>query len=353
MAGTRELDPKLFAVYVDRYRQTPRAERGCVMDEMCGIFGLSRGAMYKRVSTVLSSGEVSVFDIAAGRQKRSMTDRQKNDRDRRFQVSKKIAAIKVAGAQGKHGYPVSTEMAMHIAVNEEYLTPDELPADRSTMDRWLQEFGFTFRDFKKEKSAVSFVALYPNEVWLVDATPLNRYFMDVKGTVKAQYIIPGDTHLEEILAREGLSKIWVYYVVDMFSKAFYLRAYASKGENTHGYMDVLTRAMLPKDGYIMEGVPEILYSDMGSSLTSGDMSNFLLRLECRTEAHFPGNPRAKGRVEGRIGAFKRSFEPALNLLGDRLNSLDRLNEYFYLWSKKKNLADGNFQRFYQAPSSIP
>lgn len=92
---------------------------------------------------------------------------------------------------------------------------------------------------------------------------------------------------------------------------------------------------------------------MGSSLTSGDMSNFLLRLECRTEAHFPGNPRAKGRVEGRIGAFKRSFEPALNLLGDRLNSLDRLNEYFYLWSKKKNLADGNFQRFYQGSLEHP
>ena len=252
-------------------------------------------------------------------------------------------------------YWIPTELALKLAARN-----GAIPAGtytRSTMDRLLRQHGLSINQARISQGAKALWAEHPNQVWMCDASPLNHYYLRLDNKVIFQDFPRGDTHKADTLAKKKLYKIWVYYVIDVFSGIWFAKAYnpiprsgrGVGGENSEDWIDFLKFAFSPKkgldallDGYgnpletcPMQGIPEILYSDAGSGLTSTITSNFLERLGCKFLAHEAGKPSSKGRIEGRIGASKRSFEGAL--LTHTISKIEQVTYFYQRWANYSNL----------------
>lgn len=353
MPAAKVYDPLILAAYFKEWNETSdKLKRGNIIRNIAASYGVSEGAIRKRFNQMLT-GE-SPFQAASARRTRKATPKREAAKSRRRELATTVATIKESTRVGRKHYIMPTDKAMMIAVNEGYCKTDELP-DRSTMDRWLKEFGLTGSDFQKEEAAVSWVFKYAGEMYFCDATPLNKIYMRVDGEIVSHDADPRDKHLDDDLRKKNYRKIWIYGAADGYSGVYYLRAYAPEtgGENSIDWMDFFAHLFLSKENYPLEGVPDIIYSDKGSGLISGATRNFLMRLESRVESHFPGNPRAKGRIEGRFGGFKRSYEVMLNALGDRLQSLDDLNHFLYVWARHQCEKEGKFTKFLQSAQFHP
>ena len=59
--------------------------------------------------------------------------------------------------------------------------------------------------------------------------------------------------------------------------------------------------------------------------------------------HVPGNPSAKGLVEGRCGAFKRSHE--VGLTRNIIQSMDQLRFFYAAWAAQDNREKGCYDKW--------
>jgi len=210
---------------------------------------------------------------------------------------------------------------------------------------------------------------------VVDATPIDCYYLRLDLHIEKHNIDSADKHLDDFLKREGLYKIWVYYFVDMYSKAFLALPIAAlpkgkgsknAGESADTWLEALKFFMLPKYNLPsplphkpaplkdcpIHGRPDILFCDRGSGIgTSKLINNVMYNLGVRIVTHLPKNPSAKGAVEGRISAFKRRYEALINpKLIKTINEL----QYFYLsWSHYHNKESGAYDRFVGGIHTMP
>ena len=89
----------------------------------------------------------------------------------------------------------------------------------------------------------------------------------------------------------------------------------------------------------IEGLPAILFSDRGSGIGKSTLVNRMcLRLGINIVTHYPGNPSAKGAVESRIGAFKRSFECQIN--PSVIKDINQLIYFYQAWAEYYNKQHG-------------
>ncbi len=359
MARGIKYDEHLLVEYARRHSAAHNdRERGDTVRWFMDQTGASYGTAY-RVLQKIESG-IPYTDVAAARQTRK-SRKSDIDRAKELRHAKVIAAIKQIPGEDRSKW-IPTEHALRIA-GHMGLLPEGIYT-RSTMDRLLAAYRLNRRSAQKQKIAHELTAKYPTRVFVVDATPMDQYYLSLDGRVVRYDAPEGDKHLDDILARERLSKIWVYYLVDMYSKAFLPMPFASlpigedvrnSGENAEDWLSFLKFCFLPKRnmpsplddrraplaGCPIEGVPEILYSDKGSGIgRSTRVNRFCLRLGIQVVTHKPGNPSAKGMVEGRISAFKRSFES--QLIPKTIKDINQLIYFYQIWADHWNRERGYY-----------
>ena len=237
--------------------------------------------------------------------------------------------IRIAGLLKTTGS--TTQECIKILHNKGVITQLYAP---TTICRHLRERNLNLKSYKKSKAnSIKLVSPYANYNWMVDATVGNIYNIKNKRKLEFNDSINCDTtHKEDRIRKQGLEKVWVYFMVDHFSGMYDLIAFsgAHLGENAaHWY-----RALC----YFFRkcGIPENIYADKGSGLGSDMIQNMLRFFSINFKTHLPGNPGAKGLVERMIGVQKRSFESQLRGTAERIQSIDQYNMFMQAKAKEYN-----------------
>ncbi len=191
---------------------------------------------------------------------------------------------------------------------------------------------------------------HPNHVWQFDVTNCLQYFLDQKGMGERDQEM--ELYKNKIVktAKTIKKELLRYAAVDHCTGAFYFRYFYASGERAIDGAQFLFEAMRPKDEllqkyfpepiaksrvgkYRMHGVPFLLIPDKGSIITDKANQHLFSSLRIDVQPHMPGNPRAKGAVEGLMHFINR-FESKLKF--KRPRDLEELNAWALDWCIKVN-----------------
>ena len=208
----------------------------------------------------------------------------------------------------------------------------------------LRQEQVSAKDLLRPSPHVRLLSKHPNHVWQFDVTNCLQYFLDAKGLGER------DTEMtmyknKIVKTAKGIKKeLLRYAVVDHCTGAFFFHYFYASGERAADGSEFLFRAMRPKDELIKKtwngesgaklgkfrfhGVPFMLVSDKGSILTAKANQALMDALRVDVELHMPGNPRAKGAIEGLMKYINR-FEARLKF--QRPADLDELNRWALDW----------------------
>lgn len=360
MAVGKKYSEELLVEYARRIAVEEGKDRGSAARWFMELTGASRGSAYRVREKLLSGSSIPELAEAKQRRKPRTNDIAAAKKKRDMFL---IAAVK--NLPGGKRRKISTERAIAMARSMGYLDGGY---SRGTVDRFLKENGINAAHASARPMAHRLTADYPFHVIAVDATPIDHYYLRLDRTVAGRLDIPsGDKHLDDILRREELSKIWVYYMVDMYTKAFLVLPFASlpkgrdskvSGESADDYYEFLKFCMLPKADMQsplpdkpfpfrdcpVEGQPTILFCDRGSGIGgSGLIRNLCENLGIKIVTQKPGNPSSKGIVESRIGAFKRSYESLIN--PKLVKNINELTYFYMAWADYHNRKSGAYERW--------
>lgn len=359
----REFDMFLVAEFCGRMTAArPNSkERSETIRWFCQRTGASESTA-RRIYKDLVLRKKNLDEASRRKQKRKP---QKTDIERARERKDALIVSSIKRMPGEKHKWIPTQRALEIAQNMG-LIPQGLYT-RATMDRILAREGLNKRVFNKGKAAFKLTAQYPGHVYVVDATPMDQYYLKLDGSIRRFDTPHGDKHLDDLLAREHLVKIWVYYCVDLYSKCFLAMPFANlpregrrnAGENADDWFEFLKFFILPKNNLPspiegkphplancpIEGLPDIIYCDKGSGIGNSKLIKNTFGhpgMGTRIVTHMPGNPSAKGMVEGRISAFKRSVE--VGLIPHTINNINQLIYFYLKWADYFNKQYG----FYDA-----
>jgi len=227
-----------------------------------------------------------------------------------IQAAKMVAAMKIemATKTGKTGSTKSAIRALYNSGQIHTIIPD------STMNRWLNNLGLSFKQIRSYSASTN-VRLgtdEPNKWWFIDFSVSEIYYLLQSGKMVQDKIgiMTDKNHREELLTKKGYRKLFIGCVVDLYSGAYWVNGYVSPGESSYLVLNFLMDAMQKKDDpqNPFRGIPQNIYCDKGSALHSQQMRDLLDPLGIQIWSHVPGNPKAKGKVESRIGAYKNTIE---------------------------------------------
>lgn len=209
----------------------------------------------------------------------------------------------------------------------------------------LREENVSAKDMLKPAPHQRLLSKHPNHVWQFDVTNCLQYRLDTKKGLD-------ERDVEMTLYKNKLVKtaktikmeLLRYAVVDHCSGAFFFKYFYATGERAVDGSEFLLRAMRPKDElikklwngesapklgkYRFHGVPFMLVVDRGSIATAKANQALFDALRIKLEPHMPGNPRAKGAIEGLMKYINR-FEARLKF--QRPADLDELNRWALDW----------------------
>jgi hypothetical protein len=251
----------------------------------------------------------------------------------------------------------STSIAIEIAYAKKLI---QKKYSVSTVNSWIKKLGLNYGSFFRELASIHLVAGYSNDVWLIDATPLQSIYLDRNARLIYDTQIGQDkNHGNDILVKRDLRKVWLYFVVDKFSGAFLVRIYIGEklGENEHHWAETLRYAMSKKSDYRipLQGIPNNIYSDAGASKGSL-LKKYFEYFDILSVAHAPGNSKATGSVEARIGSFKRTIETLFNSAIKKSeihnSKLESLIEFCDEWSIYQNQELGLYDKYRAGLSHI-
>ncbi|HUB45058.1 MAG TPA: IS481 family transposase, partial [Acetobacteraceae bacterium] len=159
-----------------------------------------------------------------------------------------IAALKIR-TSNKKGRHLSTVRAIELMETYGIETPDGLvqpPAGllrRTTVNRYLQQWGYDHTHMTREPPAVRFQARRSNELWQFDLSPSD--LKQVKHPLWAE-------------AGRGNPTLMLYSVVDDRSGVAYQEYRCVYGEDVEAALRFMFNAMAPKaeDGLVIQGIPE-------------------------------------------------------------------------------------------------
>ncbi|WP_061216042.1 hypothetical protein [Leptospira santarosai] len=350
------VDPITLAKYYREWRDLKGAgtkiERGEIVQDVCKRFGIDSASTVYKYFKRLRAGE-SVFHATKPKPRGGtiLTSR----RERRAWLVRQIAILKIATETNSKIKYASTASAMQVGVEEGIFRAEDLP-HRSTIDRDLGRYGLRMRDFRKARTAVQLYADHAGEWFVVDATPLDQHYLRLDNKFKYRRdLSQKDKHLADILFREGLRKIILIFAVDLYSGAWFCRAYAPEGggESTAIWLDFWADLILAKPDIPLQGACLNVYCDRGSGLGSNEARTYFDRLGINIVTHEPNMPSAKGLVEGRISGAKRSHETLLKGLEDGYLDLVSLNEHYKQWQIYHNTVSGAYAKFCESTNRTP
>lgn len=142
-------------------------------------------------------------------------------------------------------------------------------------------------------------AKHANQIWQVDYTTAQQFYIDDDGTVKYESPLSVNKN------RRGNQKrrMHCFAVYDQLSRLNYVEF--TTGASTMYWLDVLYNAMRGRyDNYPMHGVPEIIGVDQDSVVKSRVFMNAMDRLGVNIWKHAPGHSYSKGVVESGFRKFQ-------------------------------------------------
>lgn len=223
----------------------------------------------------------------------------------------------------------------------------EKPIPVSTLDRWMRERNINHEAIKnyRKASTVRLTGRGSNHVWVIDFSTSEMYYMGnrQKMVIDKDVIITDKNHREEKLTKKGYRKVLIGMVVDLYSGAYYSKAYISPGESAELVFRFLCDAMLAKedDRFVMRGRPEVIYWDRGPGNTSTLVKEMLgdlgIGFICRKRKE------AGGKVEARIGAYKRDIERPM--MHDKPQTIEEYNSYAFKRILRDNIYKGYFAKW--------
>ncbi len=173
---------------------------------------------------------------------------------------------------------------------------------RTTVNRYLREWGYDHVRMTREPAAVRFQAKRSNEMWQFDLSP-----SDLKQVNAPLWIEPG----------RGNPTLMLYSVVDDRSGVAYQEYRCVYGEDAESALRFLYNAMAAKgdDGSPFQGIPGTIYMDNGPIARSRVFQRVMDCLGVRVQTHIPAGKdgrrttaRSKGKVERPFRTVKEAHE---------------------------------------------
>lgn len=356
----KEFDITILNERYSMWKNATHKERKSIVETFANQTGVSTSTIYYKFRAIENGVNRTVVSGFTGKKRQRLSEDKMAD-IRKDMIA--LANIKVGGKVGRNGYGTATELAIIAAENLKLFEKGKYT--RSTADRWLNKLGISIKLIDTPKVATELYSPYPNHCWIVDATVKNHYFLNIKKGGRLEYrndIKYDASHGMDILEEYGLKRIWDYFLVDNYSKAYLMMSFAPDprtlgavkgGENSQDWITFLTWCFTQKinSKIPIHGIPHIIFSDKGSGLESNAMKTFLARLGIEVRTHMPGNASAKGAVESRIGAYKRSYGVTINR--SHLYELDELREYDHRFMIYDNQKKGLFQKWIDGTKEQP
>ena len=239
----------------------------------------------------------------------------------------------------KDRIPLAADTAIFLAE-----TQGLIPAGTVTpeyLNRWMRERSVAKADALRTAPSINLRSLHPNHLHQFDSSVCAQWYLDDNGTVRHQR-----RNFEVYKNKPGKSgpKVLRHLLVDHHTGAFFV--WYAHSEATPDLLNFFFLAWARKSAiaelapgtaaylrhldldaqFPFRGVPRILLSDRGASLESDLTGRMLDALGVRHITHVPGNPRAKGSVEGMMYKIECFFEARLQG-SNRATSLDQLNAW--------------------------
>ncbi len=313
----------LWSEYAARMSRAGHGEKGAVIAEIEAVTGLARPTIYKMLR---EAGYVT------GRKRRSDAGSIKCGLTE--QDLARIAGVQHLSKRKNKRVIMPTEVAVEVLTRAGELTAS---ASLHTIRRHLRTHGlsraqmeaaWTTDDHKTPTFYTQLKSKYPNHLHQFDITPCIQYFFEGRGLKQRDLNLQlyGKKMPEYRKVKKHLLR---YVLVDHCTGAFFIRYYYASGERAADVIDFWWRAWRGQadqlDRYPFRGAPEILYLDKGAANLSGYVQTLLANLDVEMIAHKPGNPRAKGAVEGLMIFWEGRFESRLALTP--APDLDTLNAW--------------------------
>lgn len=216
-----------------------------------------------------------------------------------------IAALKLrtTNRQGRH---ISTVRAIELLEDHGVETPDgfvQAPKGtlkRTTVNHWLQTWGYDQPRMTRGPAAVRFEAKTSNALWQFDISP-----SDLKHIEQPEWIDP----------KKGHPTLMLFSVVDDRSGVAYQEYRCVYGEDAETALRFLFNAMALKENTPFQGIPEAIYLDNGPVAKSLVFQTMMERLGVNWQTHMPAGSdgarvtaRSKGKVERPFRTVKEAHE---------------------------------------------
>ena len=282
----------------------PRSpDRRVLMQETAALYGVSESSLYRALRERARPKALNRSDHGVPRVL------PQPELERYCEV---IAALKIR-TSNKKGRHLSTVQAIRLLEEHGVETPDGLlqaPAAllaRTTVNRYLKQWGFDYGTLTRVPPAVRFQARHSNECWHFDLSP-----SDLKHVKRPAWFEEGRGH----------PLLMLYSVVDDRSGVAYQEYHGVYGEDVEAALRFLFNAMAAKSDpdFPFQGRPAMLYMDsgpIGKSLIFHRVMGYL-GIEVRT--HMPKDSdglrptaRSKGKVERPFRSVKEMHETLYHL----------------------------------------
>ncbi len=307
------------------------AERRRLVEEKAHIYGISTDTLYralreKAAPKVLRRSDHGVPRVMAGQ-----------EMERLCEV---IAAIKVRTSNSK-GRHLSTAEAIRLLEDFGIKTPagyvrvPKAVLKKTTVNRYLKQWGYDHRTLGRPPPAVRFQAHHSNECWHFDLSP-----SDLKHVKQPEWFEEG----------RGRPLLMIYSVVDDRSGVAYQEYHGVYGEDVEAALRFLFAAMSPKPGedFPFQGIPAMIYTDNGPIAKSRIFLRVMDYLGIEVRTHMPqrkgsrkANARAKGKVERPFRTVKDMHETLFHFHQpkDETEANDWLRHYLVRYNSMKHRSE--------------
>ena len=285
-------------------RLPPRSkERRILVEETAELYGVSKVTLYRALKEYITPKSVRRNDYG---QPRVMPKQEL------LRYCEVIAALKIrtSNNQGRH---LSTVQAIRLLEEHGINTDDgylKAPPDllkKTTVNRYLSQWGYDKEKLSRQPPAVRFEAEYSNQCWHFDLST-----SDLKRLKNAVELEPG----------RGKPLLMLYSVVDDRSGVSYQEYHEVYGEDTGAALKFLFNAMSGKDNqeFPFSGIPDMIYLDNGPIARSRVFQKVMNYLGIEIRTHVPKGKdgrrvtaRAKGKVERPFRTVKEMHETLYHL----------------------------------------
>ena len=252
-------------------RHPPRSkERRILVEETAQLYGVSTVTIYRALKEYITPRSVRRADYGKPRVMPQQT---------LLRYCEIIAALKVrtSNGQGRH---LSTVQAIRLLEEHGINTEDghlQAPSGllkKTTVNRYLKQWGYDREKLSRQPPAVRFEAEYSNQCWHFDLSS-----SDLKRLKNAVELEPG----------RGKPLLMLYSVVDDRSGVSYQEYHEVYGEDTGAALKFLFNAMSAKDNqeFLFQGIPSMIYLDNGPIARSRVFQKVMNYLGIEVRTHVP------------------------------------------------------------------